>query len=398
MDVPDPEVTLLEAYLGRDALTWIVQSAADPDHVRHGTRKDKQGNEVATQTQLVQVASVRAALTAALAEIPQGADAERLAAAFGERMSRIETGEVRTRLMPVAFRSDPRRPAVEALENFDPVTQTATRKAVFSRRTAVPHRLELGADTPQEALDLVLIHRRRVDLGEIARLLGTDEADARKQLGALVFDDPAAGRPRRRRRVPVRERARETGRGAHGRRPRPGTLRHQRRKPPGRPAPRAGRRGHPGAARLGVAEPADRPGRAAPHPGGPDADRHPPRRRGVDRVYPQGPQSNAQDRYGTSDWNAVALAQALLTNASIAVYRTYVDPGTGNEKKYRDDAATLFSYRKAQRLDADFVVLALVGPRPGGRVRAPLQQRLQQPGQARPGTPPRSTSRAWRPA
>ena len=93
MDVPDPEVALLEAYLGRGALTRIVQSVADPGHVRHGTRKDKQGNQVATQTQLVKVADVRAALTAALAEIPQGADAERLATAFGERMSRIETSE-----------------------------------------------------------------------------------------------------------------------------------------------------------------------------------------------------------------------------------------------------------------------------------------------------------------
>ena len=42
-DVPDPEVTLLEAYLGRGALTRIVQSVTDPGHVRHGTRKDKQG-------------------------------------------------------------------------------------------------------------------------------------------------------------------------------------------------------------------------------------------------------------------------------------------------------------------------------------------------------------------
>src|SRR6266568_3649957 len=84
-DVPDPEVTLLEAYLGRGALTRIVQSVTDPGHVRHGTRKDKQGNEVPTQTQLVQVASVRAALTAALAEIPQGEDAERLTAAWGRR-------------------------------------------------------------------------------------------------------------------------------------------------------------------------------------------------------------------------------------------------------------------------------------------------------------------------
>ena len=65
--------------------------------------------------------------------------------------------------------------------------------------------------------------------------------------------------------------------------------------------------------------------------------------------------SRAQDTYGTSDWNALDLAGALLTNASITVRRTTIDPVTGAERSYRDDAATLFAFRKAQRLDADFV-------------------------------------------
>jgi N12 class adenine-specific DNA methylase/superfamily I DNA/RNA helicase len=354
-DVPDPEVMLLEAYLGRDALTLIVTSAADPGHVRHGTRKDKQGNVVATETRLVQVARVRAALTAALAQIPQGADAERLTAAFGERMSRIETGEQRTRLMPVAFRSDPRRPAVEALENFDPVTQTATRKPVFSRRTAVPRRLELGADTPEEALDLVLIHRRRVDLGEIARLLGTDEASARKQLGTLVFDDPAGGSL-----VAAGEylsgdvhekltRARTAAAADPGRY----TVNVESLQAVQPPALAAediqARLGSAWLSRQivqdGLRHILEDPTLTVTHPGG----------AGWTVSTRKGRNSNAQDRYGTSDWNAIDLAQALLTNASIAVYRSYIDPATGNEKKYRDDPATLFSYRKAQRLDADFV-------------------------------------------
>src|SRR5260370_10771470 len=66
-DVPDPEVALLEAYLGRHALTRIVNSAASPEHVRQGTCKDKHGETVTVATQLVETASVRAALTAALA-------------------------------------------------------------------------------------------------------------------------------------------------------------------------------------------------------------------------------------------------------------------------------------------------------------------------------------------
>ncbi|MGH3252268.1 MAG: hypothetical protein ACRDOI_39495, partial [Trebonia sp.] len=356
MDVPDPEVTLLEAYLGRGALTQIVKSVTDPGHVRHGTRKDKQGNEVATQAQLVQVASVRAALTAALAQIPQGADAERLTAAFGERMSRIETGEVRTRLMPVAFRSDPRRPAVESLENFDPVTQAAARKPVFSRRTAVPHRLELGADTPEEALDLVLIHHRRVDLPEIARLLGTGEADARKKLGTLVFDDPAVGgtlaaageylsgnvrsKLAQARTAAAGDPERYTANVESLQAVQPAALGYE---------DIQARLGSAWLSRQivqdGLRHILDDPTLTVTHPGGAAW--------GVSSRKERN--SNAQDRYGTSDWNAVDLAEALLTNASVVVYRTYIDPDTGNEKKYRDDNATLFAYRKAQRLDADFV-------------------------------------------
>jgi N12 class adenine-specific DNA methylase len=354
-DVPDPEVTLLETYLGRDALTRIVRSAANPEQVRHGTRKDKQGETVATVTQLVETARVRAALTAALAQVPQGADADTLTATFSERMSRIETGEQRTRLMPAAFRSDPRRPAVEALETFDPVTQTAVKKAVFSRRTAMPHRMELGADTPQEALDLVLIHRRRVDLGEIARLLGTDEADARAQLGTLVFDESATGNL-----VAageylsgnVREKlaAARTAAAGDPERYTANVENLEAVQPPALAAEDIQAR--LGSAWLsreivqqGLRHVLEDPRLTVIHPGGSEWK--------VESRTARN--SRAQDTYGTSDWNALDLAGALLTNASITVRRTYIDPVTGTERSYRDDGATLFAFRKAQRLDADFV-------------------------------------------
>ena len=354
-DVPDPEVTLLEAYLGRHALTRIVNSAANPEHVRQGTRKDKQGETVTTATQLVEVARVRAALMTALAQIPQGADAEALAATFGERMSRIETGEQRTRLMPAAFRSDPRRPAVEALETFDPVTQTAAKKAVFSRRTAMPHRMELGADTPQEALDLVLIHRRRVDLGEIARLLGTGEAEARAQLGTLVFDDPATGdlvAAGEYLSGNVREKlaAARTAAAGDPERYTANVESLQAVQPPALAAEDIQAR--LGSAWLsreivqeGLRYVLQDPRLTVIHPGGSEWK--------VESRTARN--SRAQDTYGTSDWNALDLAGALLTNASITVRRTTIDPVTGAERSYRDDAATLFAFRKAQRLDADFV-------------------------------------------
>jgi N12 class adenine-specific DNA methylase len=354
-DVPDPDVMLLEAYLGRDALTRIVRSAADPGRVRRSTRKDKHGETVTVATQLVETARVRAALMAALARLPQGADAEALTATFSERMSRIERGEQRTRLMPAAFRSDPRRPAVEALETFDPVTQTATKKPVFSRRTAMPHRMELGADTPQEALDLVLIHHRRVDLGQIARLLGTGEAEARAQLGTLVFDDPATGNL-----VAageylsgnVREKLAAARTAADGdpERYRANVENLQAVQPPTLAAEDIqARLGSAWLSREIVQEGLryllEDPRLTVIHPGGSEWKVQ----SGTAR------NSRAQDTYGTSDWNALDLAEALLTNASITVRRTTIDPATGAEKSYRDDAATLFAFRKAQRLDADFV-------------------------------------------
>ena len=58
----------------------------------------------------------------------------------------------------------------------------------------VPRAPRLGADTPQDALAICLDTRGRVDLGEIAHLLGTDPGEAREQLGELVYEDPAEQR------------------------------------------------------------------------------------------------------------------------------------------------------------------------------------------------------------
>ena len=53
-----------------------------------------------------------------------------------------------------------------------------------------PREPVLGADTAQDALAICLDTLGRVDLEEIARLLGRSEADARGELGELVYNDP----------------------------------------------------------------------------------------------------------------------------------------------------------------------------------------------------------------
>jgi len=105
-----------------------------------------------------------------------------------ERMARVTPTAVRL------LRSDPFAALVQALETFDETSQTAAPAGILSERVVVPRAPRLGADTPQDALAICLDTRGRVDLGEIARLLGTTEPEAREQLGELVYNNPGEQR------------------------------------------------------------------------------------------------------------------------------------------------------------------------------------------------------------
>jgi hypothetical protein len=101
--------------------------------------------------------------------------------------------EVMARVRPPqgGFRIDPYAALVLALEEFDPVGQRAAKAAIFRERVVAPRAPNLGADTAADALAICLDTCGEVRLSEIARLLGVCEDEAREQLGALVFDDPA---------------------------------------------------------------------------------------------------------------------------------------------------------------------------------------------------------------
>ncbi len=108
-----------------------------------------------------------------------------------------DTGEEKlARIRPPqgGFRSDPFAPLVQALEEFDPVSQTAAKAAIFTSRVVAPRNPRLGADNPADALAICLDVCGEVQLAGIARLLGTGEDQARRELGTLVFDDPGSGR------------------------------------------------------------------------------------------------------------------------------------------------------------------------------------------------------------
>ena len=89
------------------------------------------------------------------------------------------------------LRRDPFGPLVRALESYDEVSGVATPASILSERVVQPRTPILGADTPADALAVSLEAHGRVDLPDIARLRGVTEAEARTELGTLVYRDPA---------------------------------------------------------------------------------------------------------------------------------------------------------------------------------------------------------------
>src|SRR6266851_2762977 len=107
------------------------------------------------------------------------------------------TGQEKTaRVRPPqgGFRGDPYAPLVYALEDFDPAGQRAAKAAIFTHRVVAPRAPRLGADIAADALAICLDTCGEPRLDEIARLLGVSDDQARADLGALVFDDPASAR------------------------------------------------------------------------------------------------------------------------------------------------------------------------------------------------------------
>ena len=109
-----------------------------------------------------------------------------------------DTGEprVQRRTPPAtrAFRQDPGAALVFALENYDEQAQRATPAGLLLGRVRAPRPVVTSVDTAEDALAVCLDRHGRIDLVEIAGLLGVDEAAARGQLTGLVFEDPTDGR------------------------------------------------------------------------------------------------------------------------------------------------------------------------------------------------------------
>lgn len=107
-----------------------------------------------------------------------------------------EGNEVFARVAPGAIRrlrSDPFGPLTTALEVFDEATQTAEPARMLHERVLEPRERIVSTDDPDEAIAVCLDHRGRLDLEELAQLLGREPADTLAVLGDRVFEDPTTG-------------------------------------------------------------------------------------------------------------------------------------------------------------------------------------------------------------
>jgi N12 class adenine-specific DNA methylase/predicted ABC-type ATPase len=113
----------------------------------------------------------------------------------GEEDDDVEERRVTRRRPPQGgFRADPFSATVRALENYDPLTGTATKTDIFHRRTIAPRTPRTTAENAADALAITMDQLGEVDLANVADLLNVDEATARQRLGTLVFDEPGGGR------------------------------------------------------------------------------------------------------------------------------------------------------------------------------------------------------------
>ncbi|HOB80932.1 MAG TPA: helicase-related protein [Ornithinibacter sp.] len=107
-----------------------------------------------------------------------------------------DTGEdVYARITPASIRlllGDPYGALVLALEVFDGDRQTADPAGILTSRQIVPRHPIAGVDTAADGLAVVLDTHGRVDVDEIARLMGVPPAAAIAELGDQVFQVPGA--------------------------------------------------------------------------------------------------------------------------------------------------------------------------------------------------------------
>ena len=105
-------------------------------------------------------------------------------------------GWLSCRANALAFRRDPDYPLLLSLEHYDEEEESATKAAIFTRRTVSPVREATVAEHPDEALALSMQWKGRVDPDYLARLLRSDAEDVLADLKArgMIYLNPEGNR------------------------------------------------------------------------------------------------------------------------------------------------------------------------------------------------------------
>ncbi|MCC7339369.1 MAG: DEAD/DEAH box helicase family protein, partial [Pirellulaceae bacterium] len=79
---------------------------------------------------------------------------------------------------------------LRSIENYDPTENTASKTAIFTRRTERPHVQPIRADGAEQALRLSLAYRGKIDFPYMERLSGLDENRLINELGPAIYSNP----------------------------------------------------------------------------------------------------------------------------------------------------------------------------------------------------------------
>lgn len=90
-----------------------------------------------------------------------------------------------------ALDDDPDLPLLLSLEQWDPESKTATKAAIFTKRTLSPRVAVTSAESPQAALLVSLNETGRVDWTRMSTLTGQSSAELQKGLRGLVYQTPS---------------------------------------------------------------------------------------------------------------------------------------------------------------------------------------------------------------
>lgn len=92
-----------------------------------------------------------------------------------------------------AFAGDPDQPLLLSLENYNSEANTATKAAIFDRRTLERYRPVTHAETAAEALAICLNENGRIDWRRMEALTGYSEKQLQAELDGQVYLNPAGG-------------------------------------------------------------------------------------------------------------------------------------------------------------------------------------------------------------